>query len=65
MNLVATPVAAVNGVLAHALRGSVPGLARAGRWRDLPTRLLWRAGAAALVSQAAWWTSILIGTLTS
>ncbi|SEL98618.1 hypothetical protein [Streptacidiphilus jiangxiensis] len=63
-NLVAALVAAVNGVLAQALRSGVPDVERLSGWRELPAPLLWRAGAAALVSQAAWWTSILIGALT-
>ncbi|MFE9424919.1 hypothetical protein ACFYNO_18315 [Kitasatospora sp. NPDC006697] len=65
VNLTAALVAAVNGVLANRLRRTLPAGTAAGRWQDLPASVLWRAGCSAVVSQAAWWTSILIGTLTS
>ncbi|WP_157536667.1 hypothetical protein [Kitasatospora mediocidica] len=65
VNFVAVLVAALNGVFAHALRTGVPPQLRTRPWHDLPPSLLWRGCAAALVSQAAWWTSILVGSLTS
>ncbi|MER5636825.1 hypothetical protein ABT095_07715 [Kitasatospora sp. NPDC002227] len=65
VNLTAALIAAVNGVLAHRLRTTLPATTAASHWRDLPTSYLWRAGYAAIVSQLAWWTSILIGTFTS
>jgi hypothetical protein len=65
VNLTAALVAAVNGVFAHRLRRTLPAVTEASRWQDLPASALWRAGCAAVVSQLAWWTSILIGALTS
>lgn len=65
VNLFAVLAVALNGIFAHTLRSSVPPAARTWHWRDLPASLRWRAAAAAAVSQAAWWTSILIGALTS
>ncbi|AUG81921.1 hypothetical protein CFP65_7335 [Kitasatospora sp. MMS16-BH015] len=65
VNLTAALVAALNGVFAHRLRTTLPATTAASTWRDLPASYLWRASAAAVVSQVAWWTSILIGTLTS
>lgn len=65
VNLTAALVAALNGVLAHRLRRTLPATTPTSHWRDLPASYLWRATGAAIVSQLAWWTSILIGTFTS
>lgn len=61
VKLAAVLTVGLNGVLAGAL------LTRLSRYEDrpLPTGLLVRAGLATTLSQAAWWTAVVIGYLNS
>ena len=65
LNLYAVLVVGLNGVYARTVRDRLPVLAADAGIQDLPRPLLRRALASGLVSQAAWWTSILIGTFAS
>ena len=65
LNLAAVLVAALNGVYARTIRERLPALPPGAGFRDLPRVWIARAACAALLSQAAWWTSILVGSLTS
>ena len=65
LNLVAVFVAGLNGVYARTVRDRLPALPPGAGVRALPRQWLLRAVCAGLLSQAAWWTSILVGSLTS
>jgi len=65
LNLYAVLVVGLNGVYARTVRDRLPLLADGAGVQDLPRPLLRRALVSGLVSQAAWWTSILIGTFAS
>ena len=65
LNLVAAFVAGLNGVYARTVRDRLPDLPPGAGVRALPWPWLLRAVCAGLLSQAAWWTSILVGSLTS
>lgn len=65
LNLYAVLVVGLNGVYARTVRDRLPLLAADAGVRDLPRPLLRRALASGLLSQAAWWTSILLGTFAS
>jgi hypothetical protein len=61
VKLGAALVAGLNGVNARRVMAAMSVLPRSARLADLPRPFACRAVAAALVSQAAWWTAILIG----
>ena len=65
LNLWAVLVVGLNGVYARTVRDRLPALAADAGIHDLPRPLLRRALASGALSQAAWWTSILIGTFAS
>lgn len=65
VNLWAVLIVGLNGVYARTVRDRLPALPAGAGIRDLPRPLLLRAFGSASLSQAAWWTSILIGTFAS
>lgn len=65
VNLYAVLVVGLNGVYAGTVRDRLPVLADDAGVQDLPRSLLLRALGSGLLSQAAWWTSIMIGTFAS
>lgn len=65
LNMVAVLVIGLNGVYARTIRERLPTPPPGAGARALPRPWLLRAVLAGLLSQVAWWTSILIGTLAS
>lgn len=65
LNMAAFLVVGLNGVYARTIRERLPTLPPGAGARALPRPWLLRALLAGLLSQAAWWTSILIGSLAS
>ena len=65
LNLYAVLILGLNGVYARTVRDRLPALAGDAGVPDLPRPLLLRALGSGLLSQAAWWISIVIGTFAS
>jgi len=61
VKLAAGYVVGLNGINAKSMMHALAGLPRHTRLADLPRSFALRALAAALLSQVAWWTAILIG----
>ena len=61
IKMAAVLVAGINGVNARGLRDTVKALPRSASLRELPSRLMRRLAITAFISQAAWWTAILVG----
>jgi len=61
IKLAAVLIAGLNGVNADGLRDAIRALPSDASLRQLPRRLLVRLAVTAMVSQAAWWSAILVG----